>query len=328
MNSGGNRRLFVAGSRCYREFMIAVAGSVNMDLVARVPRIAAPGQTVLGHGFAQFHGGKGANQAVAAARLGANVQFFGAVGRDAFGDALQLGLRDEGIATKGLGRVDAPSGCALISVSDDGENAIAVLPGANALAPLPPHDWPGDVASDVVSSASISWLLLQLEVPLATCLAWAQAASARGVRVMLNAAPMMALPASLLECVDTLVVNEGELAALVGAVADIDTALAAAAGLGPQRVVVTLGAAGCRAVDADSLLHVAGTKVEVVDTTGAGDTFVGALAAGLDAGLTFDLALQRANVAAALSCAVVGARGGMPDGVALMKAMKAMDAMR
>ena len=173
-----------------------------------------------------------------------------------------------------------------------------------------------------------SWLLLQLEVPLATCLAWVQAASARGVRVMLNAAPMMALPASLLECVDTLVVNEGELAALDGAVADIDTALAAAAGLGPQRVVVTLGAAGCRAVDANGLLHVAGTKVDVVDTTGAGDTFVGALAAGLDAGLTFDLALQRANVAAALSCAVVGARGGMPDGVALMKAMKAMDAMR
>ena len=297
--------------------MIAVAGSVNMDLVARVPRIAAPGQTVLGHGFAQFHGGKGANQAVAAARLGAAVQFFGAVGNDALGDALALGLRDEGIATQGLARVDAASGCALISVSDDGENAIAVLPGANAFAPLPPLPLPRDFAST-------GWLLLQLELPLPTCLAWAQAAAARGVRVMLNAAPMAALPAALLACVDTLVVNQGELAALLGAAVDVDVdaALAAAAQLGPPRVVVTLGAAGCRAIDAGRVLHVAGMKVNVVDTTGAGDTFVGALAASLDAGLTFDLALQRANVAAALSCTVAGARGGMPDGVALMNAMR------
>ena len=141
--------------------MILVVGSINMDLVARVPHIAAPGQTVLGHGFARHHGGKGANQAVAAARLGAVVAFRGALGNDAFGDELLAGLLAQGIDVGGVQRVDEPSGCALISVSDEGENAISVLPGANAFAPLPRPIW------------FAHWLLLQLEIPLPTCLAWA-----------------------------------------------------------------------------------------------------------------------------------------------------------
>ena len=287
--------------------MITVAGSINMDLVARVPHIPAPGQTVLGHHFARHHGGKGANQAVAAARLGAPVAFVGAVGRDAFGDELLAGLRDEGIDASALVRVDAPSGCALISVDDHGENAIAVLPGANALAPLPSAQW------------HAALLVLQLELPLATCVAWAQAARARGVPVLLNAAPMAALPAALLACVDTLVVNEGELRDLVGTVPD---ALAAAAALGPQRVVVTLGADGVRAWDHGHVITCPGHRVELVDSTGAGDTFVGALAASLFHGLAFEPALRRANVAAALSCRAPGARGGMPGAQALALAMR------
>ncbi len=291
--------------------MITVAGSINMDLVARVPHIPAPGQTVLGHHFARHHGGKGANQAVAAARLGAPVQFVGAVGRDAFGDELLAGLRDEGIDVQGLLRVDAPSGCALISVDDHGENAIAVLPGANALAPLPSAQW------------HAALLVLQLELPLATCVAWAQVARARGVPVLLNAAPMAALPAALLAallaCVDTLVVNEGELHDLVGTVPD---ALAAAAALGSQRVVVTLGEDGVRAWDHGHVITCPGHRVELVDSTGAGDTFVGALAASLVQGLAFEPALCRANVAAALSCRAPGARGGMPSAQALALAIR------
>ena len=287
--------------------MITVAGSINMDLVARVPAIPAPGQTVLGHHFARHHGGKGANQAVAAARLGAQVQFVGAVGRDAFGAELLAELQREGIATGAVQSVDEPSGCALISVDDAGENAIAVLPGANALAPRPTAPW------------QAALLVLQLELPLATCLAWAQAARERGVPVLLNAAPMATLPAALLACVDTLVVNEGELLSLVGTQAD---ALAAAAALGPQRVVVTLGEDGLRAWDHGRVITLPGHHVQVVDSTGAGDTFVGALAAGLVQGLDFEPALRRANVAAALSCQSPGARGGMPTLQALEHAMR------
>ena len=287
--------------------MITVAGSINMDLVARVPAIPAPGQTVLGHHFARHHGGKGANQAVAAARLGAPVQFVGAVGRDAFGAELLAELQREGINTGAVQSVDEASGCALISVDDAGENAIAVLPGANLLAPLPPAQW------------QAAMLVLQLELPLATCLAWARAARERGVPVLLNAAPMAALPAALLACVDTLVVNEGELHALVGKHVD---ALAAAAALGPQRVVVTLGEGGVRAWDHGRVITVPGHHVKVVDSTGAGDTFVGALAASLVQGLNFEAALRRVNVAAALSCQGAGARGGMPTLQALTQAMR------
>ena len=289
--------------------MMTVAGSINMDLVARVPAIPAPGQTVLGHHFARHHGGKGANQAVAAARLGAAVQFVGAVGRDAFGVELLAELQREGINTGAVQSVDEASGCALISVDDAGENTIAVLPGANLLAPLPPAQW------------QAALLVLQLELPLATCLAWAQAARERGVPVLLNAAPMAALPPALLACVDTLVVNEGELHALVGKRVDPQAdALAAAATLGPQRVVVTLGEGGVRAWDHGRVITVPGHHVKVVDSTGAGDTFVGALAASLVQGLHFEAALRRANVAAALSCQSPGARGGMPTLQALTHA--------
>jgi ribokinase len=317
---------------------LLVAGSLNLDLVGRAPRIPAPGQTVLGGALSRHAGGKGGNQAVAAARLGVRVQMAAAVGRDAAGEELAAGLAREGIDTGALLRVDEPTGAALITVSEAGENAITVLPGANRFAPAPPARWP----------AEAGWLLLQLEIPLQTNLAWARAARAAGARVMLNAAPAAALPPELLQALDVLVVNENELLALAegadpggatGAASGHDAlepaldptlepALQAACRLGPRVVVVTLGGRGCLAARAApaagaaaarpvQLLRQAAFAVPVVDTTGAGDTFTGALAASLLQGANLDDALRTASAAAALACTRHGAREGMPDAQAL-----------
>ena len=271
---------------------IVVAGSLNLDLVGHAPRIPQAGETVLGSVLERSQGGKGGNQAVAAARLGAAVHFFGAVGRDAAGDELLAGLAAEGIDVAGVQRVAAPSGHALITVSAAGENAITVLPGANQAAPLPPAG----------ALAGASWLLLQLEIPLATNLAWAQAARAAGVRVLLNAAPADTRARALLGAVDLLLVNEGELVLLGGD----------AAALGAPIVVTTLGARGCRAWRREGLLERPARAVQVVDTTGAGDTFAGALAAALAAGRDPGRALDEVSAAAALACTQRGARAGMP----------------
>ena len=308
---------------------LIVAGSLNLDLVGRASRIPAPGETVLGASLQRFHGGKGGNQAVAAARAGATVRFAGAVGDDAAGLELSAGLQAEGIDITAIARTAEPTGTALITVSDAGENAITVLPGANRLAPLPPPAWP----------EGVRWLLLQLEIPLATCLAWARAARAAGVRVMLNAAPAPCdertghptddttddkvddaaqdAVQDLLSQVDLLLVNEGEARALARAAADLPlrAVLERLAARGPAIVVATLGARGCIALDrqAPGWIEQPSMAVEVVDTTGAGDTFAGALAAALDENAPLDKALVFATVAAALSCTAPGARGGMPS---------------
>jgi len=271
---------------------IVVAGSLNLDLAGHAPRIPQAGETVLGSVLERSQGGKGGNQAVAAARLGAAVRFFGAVGRDVAGDELLAGLAAEGIDVAGVQRVAAPSGHALITVSAAGENAITVLSGANQEAPLPPAG----------ALAGASWLLLQLEIPLATNLAWVQAARAAGVRVLLNAAPADTRARALLGAVDLLLVNEGELAQLGGD----------AAALGAPIVVTTLGARGCRAWRREGLLERPARAVQVVDTTGAGDTFAGALAAALAAGRDLGSALDEATAAAGLACTRRGARAGMP----------------
>jgi ribokinase len=277
---------------------VVVAGSLNLDLVGRAPRIPAAGETVLGSTFERFQGGKGGNQAVAAARLGAHVVFFGALGRDAAGDELLAGLVQEGIDVQGIARRDTASGTALITVSEAGDNAITVLPGANREVPAP--DAP---ALAVLRTARC--LVLQMEIPVAVNRAWAEAARAARVPVLLNAAPAGPEVHALLPLVDLLLVNEGELALLGGE--------AAVAASGPSTVVTTMGERGCRVWHRGRSVAVPGVPVDVVDTTGAGDTFAGALAAALAAGKALTTALVESNLAAALSCRRAGARGGMPS---------------
>ncbi len=236
-------------------------GSINMDLAVRAPRLPAPGQTVLGSDFRAGQGGKGANQAIAAARAGAEVTMIGAVGGDAFGSELLEALRSEGIGTDPVRRVDGPSGIAVITVNDNAENTIVVAPGANGeVTALTDADQQRIRRSDV--------LVVQLEIPVAAVLAGARAAHDAAVPVLLNPSPARPLPSDLLDLVTMLVVNEGE-AALLG-----DDALAAV-----PHAVTTLGARGARYRGRDgATLEVGAPGVRPIDTTGAGDAFSGALA--------------------------------------------------
>lgn len=281
--------------------MILVAGSANLDFVVRADRIPAPGETVLGHSLATYPGGKGANQAVAAARAGgADTQMLLALGDDAYALPLEASLRGAGVQTHIVRSSTQATGVAFICVSRDAENAITVAPGANTqLAPehLPPLD-------------GLSHLLLQLETPLATVTAYARAARAAGVTVVLNAAPAQPLDAALLALIDILIVNQGELASIAGTSGSVSEGLAR---LRVPIVVVTLGAQGCCARSgADHLLQPA-FAVEPIDTTGAGDTFCGVLVAALDQAIPLADALRTACAASALACTRPGAQSGIPD---------------
>lgn len=280
--------------------MILVAGSANLDFVVRAAHIPAPGETVLGREFKTFPGGKGANQAVACARAGgATTQMLLALGSDAFAAPIEASLRDAGVALHIVRCVDEPTGTAFICVSDDAENAITVAPGANAS--LQPRDLP--------ALTGVTHLLLQLETPLDSVTAFACRARAAGVTVVLNAAPAQALPAALLAAVDVLIVNKGELAAITKVPDDIDAALAR---LDVPCVIVTLGAHGCRARDAGSVIEQPAFAVQAVDTTAAGDTFCGALVAALSEGAALARALRRASAAAAIACTRLGAQASIP----------------
>lgn len=278
---------------------VLVAGSANVDFVVRAPHIPAPGETVLGGDLSVVPGGKGANQAVAAARAGgADTAILVALGSDPSAGVLEELLRAAGVRLH-LVRVARPTGAALITVSDGAENAITVASGANGeLAPehLPPLD-------------GVAWLLLQLETPLATVIAYARAARAAGVRVMLNAAPAQTLPAELLGLLDLLVVNEEELAAIVGKDGSIADRLART---GAPTTVVTLGERGCCAADGGTLISQAAFSVVATDTTAAGDTFCGVLGAALAGGADLLGALRRAAAAAALSATRSGAQTSIP----------------
>ncbi|AFZ67393.1 ribokinase [Deinococcus peraridilitoris] len=285
--------------------MILTAGSANLDFVVRVPHIAAPGETVLGSDTVLMPGGKGANQAVAAARAGGKVAFLGALGNDAFADMLLGSLSDSAVDTRHVRRVAAPTGAAYISVAENGENAITVAPGANNY--LRPGDLP--------ELHEATHLLLQLEIPLETVSAYASAARAAGVQVVLNAAPACALDTALLACVDILIVNEGELRALQGAVCtdgDLEELTAAVLARGPGTVVVTLGARGCFARSGQKTHRIPAYPVKVIDTTGAGDTFVGVMSTWLAQGAALPEALQAASAGAALTCTRAGAQPSMP----------------
>jgi ribokinase len=290
--------------------VILVFGSINLDVVVPVPHLPAPGESVLGGDYALSPGGKGANQALAARRAGARVRLAGAVGEDAFAALALANLRAAGVDLALVRRVARPTGVAAIMVGRAGErrgeNLIAVAAGANdaaAAAEVPP-----------AALAPGTLLVCQMEVPPAETLALLRRARAAGAGTVLNLAPAMPLDPAAFGDVDILVANSGEAAAL----ADDPAALAGRLG---RALVVTAGAAGATAFLADGgRIAVPPLSVEPVDTTGAGDTFVGVLAAGLDEGLSLAPALRRASAAAALACLAPGAQGAMPGRATIAEA--------
>jgi ribokinase len=283
-----------------------------MDLVVRVARLPQPGQTVPGHGFQTIPGGKGANQAAAAARLGARVAMVGRVGNDAMGRRLVENLEEQGVDV-GLVRTDevAPTGTALIVVDEVGENSIVIAAGANGL--LDAADL--DAAEPLFAGAKL--LLVQFEVPLATVAHAMAIARRHGVRVVLNPAPALAVDAGLLAGADYLVPNETEAGLLAGVeVRDLPSAEEAARklqALGAPVVIVTLGADGALAVDGERALHVPAHPVPAVDTTAAGDAFVGGLAVALVRGWPLLDAVRYATCAGTLAVTRFGAQTSLPS---------------
>lgn len=292
--------------------MILVAGSANLDFVVRASHIPSPGETVLGHDFQTFPGGKGANQAVACARAGgAPTHMLAAMGADAFATPLEASLGAAQVVLHVVRVPEHATGTAFICVSDQAENAITVAPGANnALEPrhLPPLQ-------------GFSHLLLQLETPLPTVTAFAKAARAQGVSVVLNAAPARVLPPELLALVDVLVVNEGELACVSGHGGSIAQCIECIA---VPTVVVTLGHRGCCARHHGQFFVQKAFDVTPVDTTAAGDTFCGALAAALSQGADLPQSMRMASAAAALACTRPGAQASIPQ-AAEVAALLALD---
>ncbi|MFI6599592.1 ribokinase [Nonomuraea sp. NPDC050536] len=284
--------------------MISVFGSANIDLVAYVAQAPKRGETVTGRAFRTVPGGKGANQAIAAARAGAEVAFLGAVGDDSFGAEIRDTLAGAGMDVTGLRRVKGPSGIAHIVVDDEGGNSIIVVPGANGTITGPSGD-------DLAVIARSQALLLQLELPMQAVVGAAEAARVAGAQVILTPAPARPLPDELLEAVTLIVPNEHEAAALTGA-ADSGTALDELLKKVPE-VVITLGSEGALyGSRSGERLRVPAVPVNAVDTTAAGDTFVGALAVARAEGRAPAEALHFASVAAALSVQREGASTSMP----------------
>ncbi|MFD7706254.1 ribokinase [Streptomyces sp. NPDC059786] len=283
---------------------IAVLGSANMDLVAYVAKAPQRGETVTGREFLEIPGGKGVNQAIAAARAGADVSMIGAVGTDSFGTGLRNALEHSGVETGHLRTNEGRSGLAHIVVDDEGGNAIVVIPGVNATVD---HLATGD--ENLIASAQA--LLLQLEIPLAAVTAGAGTARRHGVRTVLTPSPVQPLPPELLDSVDLLVANEREAAALSGVPEPLGAAAALLDRVG--EVVITLGAAGCLyAARGAEPLTVPAPRVTAVDSTGAGDTFVGTLAVALTEGRPMTDALVWASAAASLAVQRIGAAPSMP----------------
>ncbi len=289
---------------------VLVIGSINMDLVVRVPQIPLPGQTLLATDFQAIPGGKGANQAVAAARLGVQTALVGRVGTDPFGQTLLTSLQRSGVNTQHVWQTpDTPSGVALITVSAAGQNAICVAPGANACLTG------NDIAAAEPLLATVRTCVLQLEIPLATAVQAVARARARGVEIILDPAPApVALPPELLAA-DILTPNETEAAQLLGlSVGQLDPAATAAAlrANGARAVVLKLGARGCYVAGPEGTAHIPGHVVPVVDTTAAGDAFTAALAAARSAGHPLRYAAEFANAAGALACTRFGAQPSAP----------------
>ncbi len=288
--------------------MITVIGSINLDLIATVDRLPAPGETVMGSAFKTAPGGKGANQALAAARAGAQVRMIGAVGKDSFANDALACLKAGQVELSGVREVHAATGTAHILVETAGENVIAVVPGANAAVLR------GDLARTALQPGEI--ILLQHEIPLATVEAALDAARAAGSVTVLNTAPFNGDAASFLEKADYIVANEtefdlyGEALKLQGR--DRTARMKSFAEKTGRTVIVTLGGEGVLAATPDALVQVPALKIKPVDTVGAGDTFCGYLAAGLASGLGLEDALRRAAAAGSLACLKPGAQPAIP----------------
>ena len=291
---------------------IVVVGSSNTDLIIRVKRIPRPGETILGGEFMTAPGGKGANQAVAAARAGGQVSFIGRVGDDSFGDQMIGGLVKDRIDVEHVRRDRrAPSGTALIFVAENGQNCIAVSGGANS------RLRPGDIRRARRAFAGAKVLLLQLEVPLDALCEAARIATAESIPVILNPAPARVLPRRLLKFVSILTPNQTEAEALTGIkVNSASAAKRAAARLrergGVPCIVITLGSAGALVADKQGVSLIPSSKVKPVDSTAAGDIFSGALATVLTEGIPIRQAVRFANAAAAISVTVRGAQPSAP----------------
>jgi len=281
-----------------------------MDLVVRAPRLPRPGETALGQSFARFPGGKGANQAVAAARLGASVRMVGQVGQDPFGDELVAGLEREGVDTAGVRRVSTPTGVALIVVDEGGQNFIVWVPGANAA-------WEKGAVADVeLWAARCRLLVLPLEVPRGVAQRAIRAAKKAGARVILNPAPHRQGDESCFGDVDVLVPNEVEatLFAGVGPEERQDWAVVAQRlrSLGPRAVVITLGPEGALVAGEEGIHRVPTFRVEPTDTTAAGDAFVAGLSVAVLRGLPLLEAVRFANAAGAMAVTRAGAQPSLP----------------
>ena len=286
---------------------IVVVGSLNMDLVVRAPRHPEAGETILGSSFDTYPGGKGANQAVAAARMGAAVKMIGCVGTDAFGEALRSGLAREGVDVRHvLGTGDGTTGVALITVNAEGQNTIVVVPGANFLLT------PGDVSAAQEAFVDADVVLLQLETPLSTVECALDLGHRYGAQVVLNPSPAQPLPPALLSAVDHLVPNQFELGLLTG----LATVEAAVHHLheecGALHLIVTLGAGGVTVSERGHQLHIPACKVPVVDATAAGDAFLGAFSVAVGEGCTVYEAARLGNAAGALAVMHAGAQPSLP----------------
>lgn len=290
--------------------MITVFGSINMDLIATTERLPLPGETVAGQNFSTAAGGKGANQALAATRAGATVRMAGAVGRDGFAEPALALLSEAGTDLHAVRRVDEPTGTALILVSGDGENMIAVVPGANGT--------PGEVeAQQVVDGLGHGdTLMLQLEIPAKAVEKALTLARARGVTTIINIAPLTSEAARLGRMADVVIANETEFERLAGregmTAPQREDALLDLHRETGQTIIVTLSADGVVAARDGRLYRTSGLKIVPVDTVGAGDTFCGYFAASLDQGLDFEAALRRAAVAGSLACLKAGAQPSIP----------------